>query len=492
MLKLPSSNIKGEENKPQQGGLQFKDNQLVFDNQLIYYFESFSTLKIDNLVGYDAIILDASDIDFAKIILKKFRSSYNPEFYLKPIFLINSKETSDPIIKHLNDGIIFSIDQIKEIINDVKQLFIRSTHLDNSPSNTYEVQIFKKVLNYLYTRELKTLHPVPDSSSSIGFTYPILSVNFDYFEESKVLEILSWAQREDLIWPDFIDRVYLCNNCGNGHLSYREICPFCDSANMHSEDLVHHFSCGYIGPISDYKNNVDSVLGCPKCSKALRHIGVDYDKPSIINHCNSCNNNFQDYLVKAKCMQCGSDAEVQFLVPKHINLYKLTKKGRNAAVTGLITREFHEVHDIFGTVSVQTFNTMMHYELERIKHTPGLSAHISVLYLDNIFDLLKKIGKTKEKTFINELVQIMRENITPADFITMHNPSIFYICINDVPLNDAKVHIDNIEAKIQKLIQNNFDKFNLHIHSRTVELNKNEAFDIQIKRITKELTEMHD
>src|SRR4051812_30737767 len=91
--------------------LEFKNNQLVFENQLFYFLESFSTLKIDPLVGYDAIILDASDIDFARIILKKFRNSYNPEFYLKPIFLINTKETNDPIIKNLNDGILFSVDQ---------------------------------------------------------------------------------------------------------------------------------------------------------------------------------------------------------------------------------------------------------------------------------------------------------------------------------------------------------------------------------------------
>src|ERR1700741_3281461 len=98
--------------------IEFKNNVLNYENQLFYYFESFSTLKIDNLVGYDAIILDARDTDFTRIILKKFRSHSNPEFYLKPLFLINYKDFGDPIIEDLHDGLILSIDQIPETVND--------------------------------------------------------------------------------------------------------------------------------------------------------------------------------------------------------------------------------------------------------------------------------------------------------------------------------------------------------------------------------------
>jgi hypothetical protein len=69
------------------------------------------------------------------------------------------------------------------------------------------------------------LKPLVDVNSSIGYCYPVLSVNFDSFEEFKAIEILEWAEKENLIWPDFYDRVYLCSNCKGGHLSFREICP---------------------------------------------------------------------------------------------------------------------------------------------------------------------------------------------------------------------------------------------------------------------------
>ena len=468
---------------------EFNDNVLSFFNKSFYYLESFSTLKIDTLNKYDAIILDARDVEFARIILKKFRSHSNVEFYLKPIFLINTKPNNDPLLKELVDGTIISFDQIPETINDINQISIKTAQLESSNSNSFEIQLFKKVLNYMFTRETNTFTPLPDINSSIGYCYPTISVNFETFEEAKILELLEWAEKENFIWPDFLDRVYLCSNCKNGHLSYREICPNCDSANMRSEDLVHHFPCGYIGAISDFKNNVDTVLNCPKCSKNLRHIGVDYDKPSIINHCQNCNEVFQDYLVKAKCAHCKTDTDVQFLLSKNINVYKLTKKGRTAAVGGISASDFALSDEIFGTVNLKTFATMMHYEQERIKTNPTLSANIVIIYIENIFDLYRKIGKSKERELLAEFVNIVRDGITPADFICINNPSILSVCINDLTLNDAQLRVMKITDKLEELVYNNFEGFALNVFTQTVQLSKEQSFDKQLHVLIKEIVE---
>ena len=77
---------------------EFNNSVLNFSNKSFYYLESFSTLKIDTLNKYDAIILDARDVEFARIILKKFRSHSNIEFYLKPIFLINTNSSNLSVI----------------------------------------------------------------------------------------------------------------------------------------------------------------------------------------------------------------------------------------------------------------------------------------------------------------------------------------------------------------------------------------------------------
>jgi hypothetical protein len=473
-------------NKPK---IEFKDNVLNYSNFSFYLIESFGGLKIEHLAAYNAIVLEANDPDFTKLIIRRFRSHNNPEFYLKPIFLINYKSINDPLVEALHDGIISSYDQIPEKINDIQEIFTLTTHLDHGPSSNFEVFLMKKVLGYMYTREVRTLNPVPDVNSVIGFSYPIVSVNFEVHEESKVLDLFDWAQKESLIWPDFYDRTYLCASCGSGHLSYREICPSCDSANMKSEDLIHHFPCGFIGPISDFKNQIDSVLNCPKCSKTLRHIGVDYDKPSIINHCHNCNEVFQDYVVKARCVKCGVDADVQYLVSKNINIYKLTKKGRSAASSGIITSDYAGAEEVYGSVSTRTFNTMMHYEQERLKNNPTLSTNIALLYIENIFDLLRRLGKSKEKAFITELVHLIRENITPADFINISNPSLVVICINDTPKLKAETIMLKVHDKIEEMVFNNFDKYELKMTHKIWDLNTNIAFEKQLLDKTKELTE---
>jgi GGDEF domain-containing protein len=258
---------------------------------------------------------------------------------------------------------------------------------------------------------------------------------------------------------------------------------------MRSEDLVHHFPCGYIGPISDFKNKVDSSLTCPKCSKNLRHIGVDYDKPSIINHCQNCNEVFQDYIVKAKCVHCGTDSDVQYLVSKDINLYKLTKKGRNAATSGVITSEYGLTEDIFGAVDQKTFSIMMHYEQERIKHNATMNTSIALLQIENVFELLRKMGKSKEKTFLTEVIHLIRENITPADFINISNPSMICICLNDCSVEQGIVSMQKVVDKLEELVFNNFNKFELTTEFKVKLLNKELIFEKQLQLITKQLTE---
>lgn len=468
--------------------IEIKDNKIEYENLLFYTLDPSSSMKIDHLMGYDAVILDARDSDFARLMVKKIRTHYNPEFYLKPIFLINYKESKDPFLNYLHDGLVYSYDQIKEIAEVVKQIFFKTTQLDYQLIPSFEAQTMKKVLNYMYTRELKTLKPFVDLNSIIGYTYPEISVHFDDAEEAQVLEIFEWAEREGLIWPDFHERIYLCNQCSSGFLSYREVCPHCNSSNSKSEDLVHHFPCAFIGPISDFKNAIDNTLTCPKCNKGLRHIGVDYDKPSIIHHCNSCDNNFQDFFVKAKCISCSQDIEVQYLIPKSINIYKLTKKGRAAATNGFLSSG-QEIEDIFGTINMATFKIMLHYELERIKATPTQKTSIALINMENIFELYNKIGKKAEKKLLEDLIHLIRENIKPSDFIAFENSSTLYLGLMNCDSMQAEQQLMNLSILIEKVIKTNFNGFDVKVLHKGRIVHTHSNAEIQLQQLTKDLFE---
>lgn len=466
--------------------IEVKDNKIEYNNIIFYIIDSNSSLKIEHLMGYDAVVVDAKDAEFARFIVKKIRAHYNPEFYLKPIFLINFKESKDPVLNYLHDGLIYSYDQIKEIAEAAKQIFFKTTQLDYQIIASFEAQAIKKVLNFMYTRDLKTLKPFVDPHSIIGYTYPEISVNFDNDEEAHVLDILEWAEREGLIWPDFYERVYLCNNCSSGFLSYREVCPHCSSSNSKSEDLVHHFPCAFIGPISDFKNTIDNTLTCPKCNKALRHIGVDYDKPSIIHHCNNCDNNFQDFFVKAKCISCEQDMDVQFLVPKSVNIYKLTKKGRAAATNGFLSTG-QEIEDIFGTINMAMLKVMLHYELERIKANAEQKTTIALIHLENIFELYNKIGKRAQKELLEDLVRIIRENIKPTDFIAFENSSTLYLGLINTDAMQTEQQMAHLSIIIEDLVKNNFDGFKISIIYKVKILHTLNKAEAQLQELTKDL-----
>ncbi len=466
--------------------IEIRNNKIEFENLLFFIIDSTSSVKIEPLIGYDAIIIDSKDADFAKLILRKIRGHYNPEFYLKPIFLINYKESKDPILQNMNDGIIHSYDQLKDIADVAKQIFLKTTQLDYQLVATFEAQMVKKVLNYMYTRDLKTLKPIPDLNSAIGYTYPEISVNFDSAEETQVLEILGWGEKEGLIWPDFFERIYLCNNCNGGFLSYREVCPHCNSSNSSAQDLVHHFPCAYIGPLSDFRNTIDNSLTCPKCNKALRHIGVDYDKPSIIHHCNNCDKNFQDFFVKAKCISCTQDIEVQYLIPKSINIYKLTKRGRTAAANGFLSSG-REVEDIFGAISMPVFKTLLHYEIERIKDNTEQKSSIAIINIENILELYKKTGKKGEKSILENIVNLVRENIRTTDFIAFENSSTLYLGLINCDYLQSEADLLNLKTLIEKLIRNNFNDFEVKINFKVKLLQPFNKSEFQLDELTKEL-----
>ncbi|MBA3665954.1 MAG: hypothetical protein H0W61_17385 [Bacteroidetes bacterium] len=467
----------------------FKDNVFTYGDYTLFYYDHDSPLNAELMAAHDGAIIDARDVQQAKILIRRIRSSNNAEVFLKPVFLINYKEHFDNILTELTDGTLLSFEQISEKANDIKAIKTLISQLDKSESKTFEVQVFKKVIDYLYTREARTLAPIPDPNSFIGFTYPVVSVNFEPFEEFMVLDILDWALTQDYIWPDYFDRIYLCNQCKSAHVSMRETCPTCQSSQLKPEDLVHHFSCGYIGPISDFKNKIDGTLSCPKCSKNLRHIGVDYDKPSLINQCLDCNEVFQDYKVKARCLHCKNDVEVQYLLAKDINVYKLTKKGRNAAIAGISEGDVELENSVLNTVNFKTFSTILHYERQRMKTNPVLKSCFAVIILDNIHEIYKNVGKNNEKALLVDIAQIMRDNITPADIISFQNNTTICININDEEYAMAEQVINKAVQKLKDLVSNNFENFELKAKYKVEGVKIDKQFETQFREITKLLAE---
>jgi hypothetical protein len=463
---------------------EINDNILEYESLRIYIVYNNQSFKIDQALIYDAILIEAGDIQFTLHILRKIRSHLNPEFYLKPVFLLRGNDNRDPLINNLIDGVIYSLDQVKLIAPVIQQLYLKISDLSFTKSISFEAQMIDKMLNLLYTREKKTLAPIPYHLSGIGYIYPEISVNFYYKDEWQVLDMLDLAESEGLFSSEYIDRIYLCNNCNGGFLIFREVCPHCNSTNSVSEDLIHHFPCAFIGPVSDFKNEIDNQLNCPKCNKILRHIGVDYDKPSIVYTCNQCSSKFQDINVKAKCLSCMSDNDVEYLIAKSIKEYSITKKGEAAAVSGYVSTA-KDIEEFIGTVKLDTFKTMVKYEIERLKQN-DYKSNIACVYLKNAGELYSMIGSVSQKNLLRDLIEIIRRNIRSSDLITFYSSTTLIISMNEIPSKVAEHIIAEIVDIIKRLIGRNFKNFEVDIRHSVLNLNTRLSHELQIQQLLKD------
>jgi hypothetical protein len=441
-------------------------------------------LELEKAIIYDAIIIEAGDQPHTLNLVRKVRSHLNPECYLKPIFLYKGSDNRDVLIHNLTDGVIFSLDQTSFLIPVIEKIYLRIADLTHTKSISFEAQMIDKCLNLLYTRQKIDFPAIMYIGSSIGYTFPELSVNFHLRDEWQVLDVLNIMESEGLVQGDYTDRIYQCNQCSSGYLIYREVCPTCNSTNCSSEDLIHHYPCAFIGPISDFKNELDSQLHCPKCNKNLKHIGVDYDKPSIIYTCKNCNGRFQDINVKAKCVLCLNENEIEKLVTKEIKNYRLTKKGETAATTGYVSTA-KDIEEFIGTIKIDTFRTMVKYEVERLKQN-DYNSNLACIYLKNAGGLYSMIGANSQRALLKDLVDVVRRNLRSSDLISFMNANSLLIQMNEIPVKIAEHVLAEICDIMKRLISKNFKNYETDIRYKVVPITTRLSHELQIQQLTNE------
>jgi hypothetical protein len=416
-------------------------------------------LDTTQIMAHDGVLIDSSDTSFVQNCILMIRRHHQSEVYLKPIFLCQFHPAKFIHIHALSDGHYISDTDASVIASKSRKIFQKTLELHESkPHNAYGAAI-KKALDYMYCRENRILQPVLDPFSIIGYSYPEMSVSFDIHEEAQILDALEWAEKNELIWPDFQEKIYVCNQCSGGLLSYREVCPHCQSSHTYGEDLVHHFPCAYIGPISDFDNENHEGLHCPKCNKGVHHIGVDYDKPSVLYHCNNCDTKFQDLYVKAKCLSCKNDVEVQYLQSRTINTYKLTSKGRHGITQGFenngLSNDFKFIERTL--ISEETFVTLLTQDCNRIQIEKKELGIVGIT-IQNHTAIEKQMGHYRYKKLILELYDIINNELNPLEYLYLDQGHSFYF--------NQYLSQDESLTAIQNAFQSRLEQLLLHNHGK--------------------------
>lgn len=285
---------------------------------------------------FDAVFILSPSPDEVKTILHTVNPVTSVKCCYKPFLALKSvkdelddyAELIDIFTYDINDT--ESLDVVDEIISSTEKVGLTNDHEKITSGNIF----FIRLCRYLIARGKSSLEPELREDSSLGYVIPIFELFFSqgaFTLSEYIMFYQSLLEKGYIKVLRFINKIYLCPSCLRSHLLYIESCPRCHHSSIKSEDVIHHFRCANISPEHTY--NFGGQLRCPKCHQLLRHIGVDYDRPSIVYTCSHCDNMFLQPQMTVVCTSCHSTSEVSDLTPHDVTAFEFTPAGREAIVS---------------------------------------------------------------------------------------------------------------------------------------------------------------
>ncbi|MCH7909461.1 MAG: diguanylate cyclase [Candidatus Hydrogenedentes bacterium] len=190
-----------------------------------------------------------------------------------------------------------------------------------------------KFVKELLDARIETIEPALDPQMPTGHFYPAVANILG--RSSMDRECLEKLAGLGLLGREVANRVRLCPECDDSRLNYRETCPKCNSLNILQQEMVTHFSCAHSAPLQHFRRGGNLV--CPKCDQSLRHIGVDYEKPSQLFTCFSCEFVFRDPAVETQCLRCNCTCTPSQTIELTVYSFIVTPLAEQALIEGQIS-----------------------------------------------------------------------------------------------------------------------------------------------------------
>lgn len=433
-----------------------------YEDLLFMFVEEQDRFDSSKLYYVDAIIINSSDPTLFQKVFEETRKHFDPEIYLKPIFAVNYEYLS-PLIVQCCDGLT-DLTQYQLVAQSTRSIKTRLERLylqQKFPSTEFGVMY--KTLQYLYSRE-KNLEPIPDRTARISYFFPFLSRQLEDVDSAKIVDILRLAVQDGYLKDEeAVDKVHLCSQCQSAHHSIRETCKACGSIDLKVEDLIHHFQCAYIGPESDFTQEYNDDLICPKCQKLLRHIGVDYDKPSHIYGCNACSDFFQNPLFTYLCIDCSEVNDIRHLQENNIRKMMLTSKGKHIVLSGLPRKSYDPEEgddEVSGIYSFEIFQHLLRQEQARAERNNSNSFYGKVKLIDPQLNHLS----WRETTMLqSEISKVLKSYLSEHDMVASNNPGDYYYLMTETTEEQALEIKGVIIYNLEYLVKSNVEESQIKV-----------------------------
>lgn len=161
-------------------------------------------------------------------------------------------------------------------------------------------------LLYFVQHARKSLENItPKFKHGVGIVYEVegLDLSAD--------RIKKYAQ-EKILSVTGIKTFPACAKCASLLLVTRVSCPNCRNQSLVRSEIMTHYECEYAGLVEEFiprkqgeraggKEGGDANYFCPKCSKVLKKVGIDYGRPGISFKCQDCSEILQYPLIDIVC-----------------------------------------------------------------------------------------------------------------------------------------------------------------------------------------------
>ena len=430
--------------------------KIIQDGYVLLLVSHESELQSEDLTLLDGFVIDTDSPVFADQIVKKIRTHNHLPTALKPLFVGSMYQLPKHTTIH-TDGAV-ELSTMSTYIQRIVAINKRINTIQEPKLVSHEVLIQHKTLAYLYTRNTQ-LNPMHSRESLIGYEFPFLSLFYKKTEAVSLLNMLQKTTEKNLLSFKLQDYIHLCKSCSGNYLNFRECCPKCDSIDIEAHDMIHHFVCAHVAPEKDFKK--EDGLECPKCDKHLRHIGIDYDKPSTIYSCNSCSHEFQNPGMLSLCMDCGTENQLEELLQKTIGSYALTQNGEQLLFQERSEKSSHEIkhNEHLGSMSVPLFKILLSQEVKRVKATKGSSFFASIKFQNNQLQLLNSEAK---KGLMKEISGIIKSYLKDTDILSAEKFNSYYILMPETKESQLD-RLENIDYNLAKLLSDNIQEEQQHI-----------------------------
>jgi ActR/RegA family two-component response regulator len=163
---------------------------------------------------------------------------------------------------------------------------------------------------------------IPSFSYERGIFYPDLekivpNSSIDY-------SVLEEIEKYGILRREFYDSGLACPSCASLKVSIKFRCTSCKSTDIDKGAAIEHLRCGHIDKYEGFDKGEKMI--CPKCSRELKALGVDYRKPGIFFKCGTCGNIMPIPAYDYICGGCGeSFTEGQLDIKKFFTFVVETK-----------------------------------------------------------------------------------------------------------------------------------------------------------------------